>query len=415
MIITCPHCNARYKVKDGLIQAKGKKVKCKKCSAVFIAYPHKDAILEWAPDSPDSPVKKAIPPQATPSNSASAMGAQSDPARDAEDANSSQATVKVDRSKLDQYLKNVSQNQEPEEDLGASTVKVDRDQFQNFLKRSQEQQDAPSQATVQVDRSQIDAFIKGADGETPKPPAEGATIKVDRSQIDAVLGKGSPAPETEDSPEPDPEIPHAAAATGDSEGLPDFPDFSDFDGGEAEAAGIEGRPPEPARDDPSPDRLDQRQEGEMPFSFAGSTDEDTSDDTAPSQPESPAAELAGDPADLGEGSSGEPEREEAMFSGQEDLSEKAAPAEKSFTARIDGVEYPSQNLTTLRRWIEEGRLFEEDLVAPDGTDDFKRADEYPEIIPFFIDFFGSQGEAEPEPERPPKKKGFFGWLGRLFK
>ena len=49
MIITCPNCAARYKVKDGLITAKGKKVKCRKCASVFVAYPDKDAVLETAP------------------------------------------------------------------------------------------------------------------------------------------------------------------------------------------------------------------------------------------------------------------------------------------------------------------------------------------------------------------------------
>ncbi|MCB1043299.1 MAG: zinc-ribbon domain-containing protein [Acidobacteria bacterium] len=38
MIITCPECSAKYKVRDELIPESGKKVRCKKCNNVFRAY-----------------------------------------------------------------------------------------------------------------------------------------------------------------------------------------------------------------------------------------------------------------------------------------------------------------------------------------------------------------------------------------
>ncbi len=412
MIITCPHCKARYKVKDGLIQTKGKKVKCKNCSAVFIAYPDKDSVLDRAPSPADSPVKKAATAAAGASvTRASASAASAGPGAEQGEGeeNNSQATVKVDRSKLDQYLKRNAGHGGEEGELGASTVKVERDQFQKFLDQNQKE-GAASPATVQVDRSQIDAFLKGAGGEGPAPPGDGATIKVDRSQLDAALGKGSAptepqsTPSMEATPPPEPELPQATAPA-DADGLPDIPDFSDFDdGGAADRAA--SQPSEAAH---------LKKPSDHPPAFADPSE-------SPASAEAPVAEwdavgtapVEGSPETETPPEAG-PNPEKVMFSEEGGEPETPSAAEKSYTARVDGVDYPGQNLATLRRWIEEGRLFEEDLVALEGADDFKRADEFPEIVPIFIEYYGSQGDAEPEAEHTQKKRGLFGWLGGLFK
>ncbi len=78
-----------------------------------------------------------------------------------------------------------------------------------------------------------------------------------------------------------------------------------------------------------------------------------------------------------------------------------------YQAKVDGTPYPGLTLDAIARWIQEGRLLESDEVAPDGTEDYRNAVDFPEIKPYFDQFFGTQTAAKPE----PKKKGF---LGRLF-
>ena len=89
---------------------------------------------------------------------------------------------------------------------------------------------------------------------------------------------------------------------------------------------------------------------------------------------------------------------------QEPVAEAETPA--LFQAEVDGTVYPKLTIESIGRWIQEGRLLEEDKIAPDGTDQYRRAVEYPEIKPFFDQFFGSQADQA----APPKKKGFFAKL-----
>ena len=42
MIITCNECGSSFQVEDRLIQETGSKVRCSKCSAVFVVYPQAD-------------------------------------------------------------------------------------------------------------------------------------------------------------------------------------------------------------------------------------------------------------------------------------------------------------------------------------------------------------------------------------
>ncbi len=164
MIITCPNCSARYKVKDELIQAKGKRVKCKKCEAVFLTFPDRDAVLESAPQAASTP--------AAPSPEAPAPVAQ--------------ATVKVDRSQLDKFLQNNAM------DGTQSTVKVDPDQFKRYLDDQKSSSAMAAGATVQVDRSQIDAFLKDNSAAPPKAaPSASETVQLDPSTL-SHLAAGNP-------------------------------------------------------------------------------------------------------------------------------------------------------------------------------------------------------------------------------
>lgn len=70
MIITCPDCSAKYKVRDELIPDQGKKVRCKKCSAVFRAY--LDGRMDVEQDAP-KPASQPAPPAATGQPAATVM------------------------------------------------------------------------------------------------------------------------------------------------------------------------------------------------------------------------------------------------------------------------------------------------------------------------------------------------------
>lgn len=219
MIIACPSCNARYKVKDELIKEKGKKVKCKKCSAIFKAFRDQESVLLKAAPGQEDALKTQQVDTATAaagikvSVGAQAQAAPSQPTTD--EPVTSQATVRVDRSKLQDYLKQAQDDQppppppsldafkqDPEDDFplgnldhhgGDETVRVDPGSF-----APTGAQDAG--ATMAVDRTQIDQFLKQQAGEDEDPlgslageddpPDAGATMAFDRSQIDAMMKSG---------------------------------------------------------------------------------------------------------------------------------------------------------------------------------------------------------------------------------
>ncbi len=219
MIIACPSCNARYKVKDELIKEKGKKVKCKKCSAIFKAFRDQDSVLlKAAPGQEDALKTQQVDSAAASAGIKVSVGAQaqaapSQPAKD--EPVTSQATVRVDRSKLQDYMKQAQHDQpppppsldafkqDPEDDFplgnldqhgGDETVRVDPSSF-----APTGGQDAG--ATMAVDRNQIDQFLKQQVNEEEDdplgnlageddPPDAGATMAFDRSQIDAMMKSG---------------------------------------------------------------------------------------------------------------------------------------------------------------------------------------------------------------------------------
>jgi len=372
MIITCPSCSARYKVKDGLITEKGKKVKCKKCGSVFVAYPHKDA----------TPLAEAAP-SAEPKMPPTTKADQPPP----------QATVRVDRSHLEALASQAAAKDAP----GVKAPKP-------AGREAQPSEPPSSQATIQVDRSQIDAYVKQRlTGPAPVGPDPGeeasetnATIKIDTARLQAARFQkaareetqaetpvGAPsAPPTEPSPKTD------APISGDAAHADNFFNQSGFD------------------DSESGDR-------QSAFDFE-----------APPEPEFPSDEELGIDRDLSASS----DREEAAFDFEPGGSEETATAddqaffeddggeETLYKVRVDGAVYPELSLASLARWIEEGRLLENDEVAVEGTDDYRRADQYPAVVPYFIKFYGSAASADEENagSASGQKKGLFSKLRSLF-
>lgn len=379
MIITCPNCSARYRVKDELIKAKGKRVKCKKCTAVFVAYPDKDAVLEQAPAvpaaAPTPPPQKVVKPKPAPAPTPKPAAAPAPPVE------APQATVKVDRSQLDQYLKTNSM------DGTQSTLKVDPDQFKQYMEKQQQETEgaqAAAGATVQVDRSQIDAFLQGNN-----QPSASETVQLDPSAISS-LAQGGPPPE--------PPAPPAPKAPVEPEPAPPMPDFDatvavpDPPPAAAPAAPVAPTPAAPAAP-PIPEPA-----GMSAFE-------------APPEPSFPSDEELGINKEEDDLDFGAPPEAAPAFPDAFPESEPPAPpppaaeAPKLYQAEVEGKNYPNLQLDSIARWVREGRLLEDDLVAPNGTQDFQRAASYPEIQPFFSEV--SSQETAP----PAKKKGFF---ARLF-
>ncbi len=61
MIITCPDCSAKYKVRDELIPSQGKKVRCKKCETVFRAFVDGRMISERVTEAAKAPAPAPSP------------------------------------------------------------------------------------------------------------------------------------------------------------------------------------------------------------------------------------------------------------------------------------------------------------------------------------------------------------------
>ena len=405
MIITCPQCSARYKVKDGLIEEKGKKVKCKKCNAVFIAYPHKDSVLQRMHED-ESDTADSTPSTANGEMGSGGLGAQPS-ASAGSDEERSQATVKVDRTKLDNYLRQSAGGQRrTTNDPKQATVKMDQVKFQQFLDQNRDiiskESGGSSQATVQVDRSKIDAFLKQSGAQRQDGSIEPATtVKVDPSQMNQFLVRGAqpptPAPpardpfqETGDSDPPMPDEPSFDDIGDKDDSLPEPPDFSGMD------------------EDLS----------DFGFSSFANTDELTKQDDQ--QWREPQSEL-----DFSGDDSGFSETPDESDFGDEHppvFSEDDGPStgtgsldgmERRYVARVDGELYTDLTKEGIERWIREGRLLENDELAIEGTDQYRRADEHPEIVPFFIRYYGMQAEESESGEAP--KKGMFSWLGGIFK
>ena len=400
MIISCPQCSLRYKVKDDLIGEKGKKVKCKKCSAVFRAYKDRSVLLGGND-------QQAAPKKAAPAAPPEAAGS------------GPQATVKVDRSKVEDFLR----NQGGDGDKVQATIKVDASKMQEMLRQNS------SEATVQVDRTQIDAFLKKAQPESPppappeQPAGDVGTVKVDRSQLDSFLQQG---PE-EEAPAPAPapsieEMPSTSETVQiDTNALSSFVKDS-----------IQGK-------EPAPDAASSLEKDDSPFasdtSFAPSPNDGPSFPSdeelglLPRNQELDKVDLEADTAEMTTVSS-EKAAEDARKHATAEIpavdepaaSEAPAPAPASasasagetfYVAMVDGAEYPNLTVDSVERWIKEGRLLERDDLALEADKVFKRADEFAEIKPLFLKYYGSREDEAPVQEKPAKK-GFFGWLKSLF-
>ncbi len=390
MIISCPNCSARYKVKDGLITEKGKTVKCKKCAAVFIAYAHKDSVLARKP-APSPPPAAAQP--------------------------APQATVRVDRSKLEAYVQNTQAppaepkpEATPAEEPAAAaasnaTIQVDRSQIDAYVNQRQEDQELESNATVKISTAQVDASRWQAapppPDDQPQPDPEqalesNATVKIDVARLTEVR---------QPSPEPSAPVEESPAQEegwqGDTRSADDFFNKSGFEDTDQTVVKNDVDAP-PEEKDEEAGTLGESAEPEFPSDEALGLDRE----------EHELAQVSQDPAAFDFESPAPPANEDASEEGP--FADEGQPeSEVVYKARVDGAVYPQLTLESIGRWIEEGRLLESDEIAVDGTDEYRRADEFSAIVPFFINFYGSAHDA-PDDAAPPKKKSFFQRIKSIF-
>jgi len=378
MILTCPSCSAKYRVKDGMIPDSGKKVRCKKCKNVFRAYPE--------PKDPPEPESKE--------NAATVMI----------DSQRIQAMVSAQQSKpkpATEMPENVVVEQKP------PVVKAPKANSKDALYETQALPTMSSQTPPPAEAKQP--------AETPESPFE------------------PPTPTNEAPPTPPGgsafgTIKMQTVSEESKDDLSEFDDFAPPPEAPPEAPPVDSMPsePAPAPPDPEPETMDEveiKKESVLSsdfddFSFELPNQsqptpepepepEPVTTEPTPSEEEGP---LTMEPSPDGTEQGAFPDIESGAFHRPAAAAPKpkpASPAKQSYQARIEGNVYPNLALDVIERWIKEGRLLENDQIAYDGSDDYQAAETFSEIQPIFQRYFGgSPDEAEP----PPKKKGFFAKL-----
>lgn len=405
MILTCPGCSARYRVKDGLIPEAGKKVKCKKCGVVFRAFP--DGRCE-----PLTASTQAAPTTPPVSNQPAAT------ATVRVDAEKIQAMVmrqhsagRDERTPLPDVPQNVVVKHQPLEPPVEQKPAEPRRSFTDFSEGISQSEDAAQDAQDE------DIFRKN-------PFAE----EEDDEGFD--VGQ-SPEPQPFEAAEPQPsqDLPR------DEEDLPrdeeqeqnefqfDVPPDEEADDSALKSELDEFRFELP--DEPAQDEMADQAEWDMPSEepTEASSEEAEHDPLATAampvaQPESEptAPDLASDTGfpdietgDFAGAQSDDPLQRELVSPDVEppETADAAGPA--LFQAKIDGTLYPKLTHDVIERWIREGRLLESDQLAEEGSARFKRADQFGEFANLFERYFGKKKTVEPHTK---KKKGFF---SRMFK
>lgn len=448
MIITCPHCNARYKVQDGLITERGKKVKCKKCTSVFIAYPDKPSVLQRPPEKQaDKPAKpeapsapsSAAPSGAAPSSAAPSSAAPSDQAASKKAASQTdagtasantdgqpgpQATVKVDRSMLNNFIQDATNKAQPRSPQSSATHGAEADKLQQYMDENREPDsgdvDVSGGATVQVDRTKIDAFMK--DQNQPVDEAALRTMQVDRDQLDQALTQDG---REEENPahatmQVDRDKLDQALNQGQGHNQPPTHATVQVDRAELDNALQQGGPAPSA--DPTLGNEDSDFDVDLPEApdFSGFDDDDDFGEV-PAFGEDDFSDRAPDvAADLPAFQSGEDVPSFSDLNQQPPVPTEPGPISPSdsatvlFKAQIDGRIYPDLDLATIGQWIKEERLLETDMIAPMDSADFKQADTYPQFAKFFIEYYGQANQEQTQQSTEQTDADKKGLISRLF-
>lgn len=412
MILTCPACSARYRVKDELVPPSGKKVKCKKCGTVFRAT--RDEEMADTPQVTSAPA--TYPNEGKPKEPAPT------------------ATVMVDSKKIEAMVKAQQQAErgrkpapptaapqktaQPPQNIVVEQAPPIISSTQPPVASQPDQGQVPGRAPKRKSFTDVDFDADEDSGSMEVRFSDEDRDPEDRYRTMALATQPSSSqsqiPSTErptHRPEPDFQLTDAGNHAQDE------PDFS-FDVPETA----------PAPDNsPLRSELDDFQFGDGDFgrepATPQSTDVDTADreidfeDDAPVTPASTAAfqdeEIQFEVPDDSESDLSTPADggfPEIEAGGPSDAPETQPAARASFyEARIEGTTYPKLSIDTLTRWIREGRLLESDTLSVQGANTFKRADEFDEINALFERYFKSTSR-----QPPPKKSKKKSLIARLF-
>ncbi|MCB1050232.1 MAG: zinc-ribbon domain-containing protein [Acidobacteria bacterium] len=362
MILECPSCSARYKVDASLIPVQGKKVRCKKCNSIFKADSEGNCELleagEAAPTKPEPEKPKTQPAAA--------------------------ATVMIDSAQIQAM---VAKGSKPPAPPVPQNVVVE--------------QKPPQKAPVRDPLAQLGDFEAPRKPATDFPEMGESSEEFTKPDWDAPVGFGTVRMKTVEQPNNfstqsmpvakfEPPKPPAEAKN--SEESPLFSELDQFDFGVSKKA----EPPAPPQNELGDLSFGLDQEPEPEFE-SNTIMANTSFDEIKHDVPDPVGF-----ADI-ETNFGPPAPKPAA-SPAADPQPSAGPV---FQARIEKQIYPRLSLDVVERWVREGRLLESDELAHQGSNDFQRADAYPEIKALFQQYYGKPKSSD----KPAEKKGFF---ARLF-
>lgn len=385
MVITCPECKARYKLKDELIPEKGKNVRCKKCKTAFRSF--KDGTTRRLVQKP-----KPKPPKTV-----------------AEEAPIAHSTVMVDASALQEAMKRQFQTSS-EAEAPTDTTPPKEPERQSATDFSfNNLQDSDEFASLNVSES--------PSAPEPPQPTPQAPAEAFQTQAHPVMGFDQVPPQQEQD---------------DSDSDLNLDDVLSGDPTAQPSGAMPSSDPEPTTDDEDPFadinesdgfsfENEERSNEKDPLTNSGNFGFDVGEDSR--QPEEPmqAASLfdsldpeeknpfAGPELDIPD----EPSVAEESFSFEAEV-EVPEPSEMAetvdaFDVTIDGTVYSKIDASTLERWIKEGRLLESDQVSPSGRAQYVNADAIPQLQSAFQKYFNT-GEPSPSQTQKKEKKGFFAKL-----
>jgi len=425
MILTCPGCSARYRVKDGLIPPAGKKVKCKKCAVIFRAFPDGrcEKFKSETPSPPAASPPVAPPPQPT-----------------------ATATVRVDAEKIQALVmqqQGVGQDERKPLPEMPENVVVEQKPVQTPV--AEPEVVPPPEPEPELRESFTDfreGIPSGGGGVVSEPPAAQKDFfgEVEMPSLEVESGMGDAQAEIASPPPPEEQVSFDLGEPPEKDFQFDAPSDDDPQESALKSELDEFRFELP--EEPSPSETpDEPIQDELPDdSFAQPDEQDPFADLAEPgmEPMAMPAQDEGSSQDQEEGSAsrdvGFPDIETGELAAPE-ISQDTAPPEPSpedisampsmdapseepptqekfFQAKIDGTLYPKLTADVLERWIKEGRLLESDYLAIEGSGEFKPADQFDVVANLFVRYFGKKEKPVQGTDAKQKKKGFF---ARMFK
>lgn len=213
MIITCKECNANFKLDESLLKPTGSKVRCSKCSEIFVAYPPKiseevEAPIEMALDAEDQQVTEDLEADKKEMTDPDELDfSDMDKLIDEEEAPESEDIADEDTEDLELDLDIEPETKRAKEDLEAKvdqeeTGELDLSDLENLL---DEEEAAISESTADETLEDLDLKIvpeTDVSMEKTPPSAEPEDLdELDLSDLEEILDLDDPMTEEESVPD----------------------------------------------------------------------------------------------------------------------------------------------------------------------------------------------------------------------